>query len=86
MIDTLRPFYDEDVYPSALIQVPTVGSNEREHVTQKPVELLNALLSVVPFPAPLLVIDPFMGSGSTLVAAKKAGRLAQGTLSLEGGG
>lgn len=62
----------EGVYPSALISVPTVGHGEREHVTQKPTRLLAELLRVVPG-APLAVLDPFMGSGSTLVAAKNEG-------------
>lgn len=63
-------------YPSALIAVPTVGT-EREHVTQKPVELLQELLRVVPGEN-LTVLDPFMGSGSTVVAAKYAGHRAIG--------
>jgi site-specific DNA-methyltransferase (adenine-specific) len=68
----------EGVYPSALIQVPTVHSGERQHVTQKPVELLRHLLTVVPGSAPLTALDPFMGAGSTLVAAKYAGHKAIG--------
>ena len=59
-------------YPSALINVPTVGHGEREHVTQKPVDLLQHLLRVVPGER-LTVLDPFMGSGSTLVAARNLG-------------
>jgi site-specific DNA-methyltransferase (adenine-specific) len=66
-----------DVYPSALIQVPTVSSSERQHVTQKPVELLTHILAVVNGDQ-LTVLDPFMGSGSTLVAAKYAGHKAIG--------
>lgn len=62
----------EGVYPSALIAVPTVGTNERQHVTQKPVPLLARLLSVVPGDR-LTVLDPFMGVGSTLVAARESG-------------
>ncbi len=65
-------------YPSTLISVPTVGTNEREHVTQKPVALLQELFRVVPRIAPLVVLDPFMGSGSTVVAAKYAGHRAIG--------
>lgn len=68
---------DEGVYPSALIAVPTVDSGEREHVTQKPVELLRHLLEVVPGDTHT-VLDPFMGSGSSLVAAKYAGHRAIG--------
>jgi site-specific DNA-methyltransferase (adenine-specific) len=66
-------------YPSALIAVPTVGSSEREHVTQKPVKLLTELLRIVPDNVePLTILDPFMGSGSTLVAARGAGHRAIG--------
>lgn len=60
-----------EVYPSSVINVPTVGT-EREHVTQKPVPLLQHLLGVVPGER-LTVIDPFLGSGSTLVAARNLG-------------
>jgi site-specific DNA-methyltransferase (adenine-specific) len=66
-----------DSYPSALIGVPTVSSSEREHVTQKPVELLSKLLAVVPGER-LTILDPFAGSGSTLVAAKGLGHKAIG--------
>lgn len=66
-----------EMYPSALISVATVSSGEREHVTQKPVDLLRALLSVMP-DDPMTVLDPFMGSGSALVAAKYAGHKAIG--------
>ena len=68
---------EEGVYPSALIAVPTVGPGEREHVTQKPVALLSHLLTVLP-KGPLTILDPFAGSGSTLVAAKQAGHRAVG--------
>ena len=56
--------------PSSVIEIPSV--REREHVTQKPVELLQHLLRVVPGER-LTALDPFMGSGSTLVAARNLG-------------
>jgi len=65
-----------DDYPSTLIAVPTVSASCREHVTQKPVPLLVELLRVVPIAESIL--DPFMGSGSTLVAAQTLGRKAIG--------
>ncbi len=43
------------------------------HVAQKPVKLLRALIELTTAPDQL-VLDPFCGSGSTLVAAKTAGR------------
>ena len=52
-----------------------IGANERQHQTQKPVSLLQALLEVV-CPAGGTVLDPFGGSGSTAVAAEGIGRRA----------
>lgn len=69
---------DVDDYPSTLIAVPTVSPSEREHVTQKPVALMQELMRVVPLAEPLTILDPFMGSGSTLVAARKMGHRAIG--------
>lgn len=66
-----------DDYPSTLISIPTVSPGEREHVTQKPVGLLHSLLRVAG-PGPFIVLDPFMGSGSTLVAARNLGHKAIG--------
>jgi site-specific DNA-methyltransferase (adenine-specific) len=42
------------------------------HQTQKPVELVSWLLTIVPPAA--FVLDPFMGSGTTAIAALKSGR------------
>lgn len=44
-----------------------------EHPTQKPLPLLQELVSLFSFPGDL-VCDPFLGSGTTGVAAVKAGR------------
>jgi len=60
-----------------VIQVNRTPSHDREHQTQKPVELMAALVRVVCKPAGV-VLDPFAGSGSTLVAAKLEGRRAIG--------
>jgi site-specific DNA-methyltransferase (adenine-specific) len=65
-----------DDYPSTLVAVPTVPPGERQHVTQKPVALLAHLLRLSP--ASGIVLDPFMGSGSTLVAARELGYRAIG--------
>jgi site-specific DNA-methyltransferase (adenine-specific) len=53
-----------------------VAREQRAHPTQKPVELMLWCLSL--FRDEKTVIDPFMGSGTTLVAAKQLGRQATG--------
>jgi site-specific DNA-methyltransferase (adenine-specific) len=64
----------DDVYPSTLMRHAPPGT-DREHVTQKPERLIQELLSVAPAGE---VLDPFMGSGTTLRAAKNLGRKAIG--------
>lgn len=64
----------DDIYPSTLLR-HAPPSTERVHVTQKPVSLVTELLSVAPTG---MVLDPFMGSGTVLSAAKNVGRKAIG--------
>lgn len=51
-------------------------TREREHPTQKPVNLMQWCLTFVD--DALLILDPYAGSGTTLVAAKNLGRRAIG--------
>ena len=55
--------------------VQSMAANGRLHPLEKPVGLLRMLLAKCPSGT---VIDPFMGSGPTLIAAKDAGRRAVG--------
>lgn len=62
----------------ALYSVPTLASqaaNRPNHPTPKPVSLMEELLERCPIGT---IADPFAGSGSTLVAAKRQGRKAIG--------
>jgi site-specific DNA-methyltransferase (adenine-specific) len=60
-----------------VINCKRIHSNEREHQTQKPIGLLSEIIRVTS-QSGQTVLDPFMGSGSTLVAAKHLGRRAIG--------
>jgi len=49
------------------------GGEEFVHPTQKPIELMKWCIELIPPPA-VLIIDPFMGSGTTGIAAVQLGR------------
>lgn len=69
---------DPGMWYTSVIEVPRPQSNFAEgrcHPTQKPVKLCRTLLQRTPGD---LVLDPFMGSGTTLRAAKDLGRKAIG--------
>ena len=56
--------------------VARVNDGDKQHQTGKPVSLMRQMLSVRPEWA--IYLDPFAGSGSTLVAAKDLGKRAIG--------
>lgn len=58
---------------SNVIQCRRADRHQREHQTQKPVELMERLIAVA-CPEQGSVFDPFMGSGTTGVAAVRLGR------------
>ena len=61
-----------------IFRFPICQGNERtEHPTQKPVKLVVELLKRHSFDSDI-ILDPFMGSGTTLVAGKMLGRKAIG--------
>lgn len=62
--------------PAAMFRHDKSDIEGKQHPTQKPLPLMKWCLSLVPDAK--TVIDPFMGSGTTLVAAKQLGLRAVG--------
>lgn len=62
-----------DLGTSNVLKAGRISATDRQHQTQKPVELLEQLIKVAAPPAGV-VVDPFMGSGSTGVACASSGR------------
>jgi DNA modification methylase len=60
-----------------MLQEPGVPRTIRVHPTQKPEAVMRWALMQAP-PEAQTILDPFMGSGTTLVAAKRLGRKAIG--------
>lgn len=55
------------------IEIQNLSSDRRSHPTQKPLELMKALIELTT-QEKQVVLDPFAGSGTTLLAAKELGR------------
>jgi DNA modification methylase len=66
------PKYHDLGTPNVL-KAKRISAEDREHQTQKPIDLMERLIRVV-CPPDGIVLDPFMGSGATGCAALKAGR------------
>ena len=60
---------------ASVLTYPRVSKKDREHQTQKPVELLRDIIRLTS-PVGGMVVDPFAGPGSTGVAALLEGRNA----------
>tara|TARA_R110002072_G_scaffold238769_2_gene396370 strand:+ start:292381 stop:293157 length:777 start_codon:yes stop_codon:yes gene_type:complete len=64
------------VYPSGIVECSVACGKTKLHIAQKPDKVAEWSLSIVPPGG--TICDPFMGSGSTLVAARKRGIKAIG--------
>jgi site-specific DNA-methyltransferase (adenine-specific) len=53
---------------------PQASASNRHHPTEKPVEIMSWSIQRAKIPAQATILDPFMGSGTTGVAAVKLGR------------
>ncbi len=70
-------FYEDGKLRADVLCYEATRTADRDHPVQKPVALLADLVKVTT-PADGLVVDPFMGSGTTLVAARDLCRRAIG--------
>ena len=73
---TLGPLLEQEIYPYGIVECSPPPVCERDHITQKPETVMAWAMSNAHPGA--LVLDPFMGSGSTLVVAKATERRAIG--------
>ena len=71
--EELRNYHRNDPMHCNIWHVKNVNTNNRYHTCQKPVSMLQRLIRVS-CPEGGVVFDPFMGSGSTGVAAKSLSR------------
>ena len=70
-----RTIGQDQTYPQSIVRF--ANSQDGEHPTQKPVQMFRHLVLTYSN-AGDLILDPFMGSGTTLRAAKDLGRKAIG--------
>lgn len=68
------PIFADGIGRADILLHPPVASQNRLHPAEKPTSLIADLLRV----SGETILDPFMGSGTTLVAAKRLGRGAIG--------
>jgi len=64
-----------ELHPRSIIAFPGSKSNSQLHPTEKPVPLYEYLIQTYPAE---LTVDPWMGSGTTLIAARNCGRRCVG--------
>ena len=74
---TKGKFKFHDGRPRSLLRAQRIPGSRLVHPNEKPVDLMEQLIEPL-VPEGGLVLDPFMGSGSTLVAAQRLGRNAVG--------
>lgn len=58
---------------SNMLKVQVTSADHGKHIAQKPLQLMELLISLVTIEGQV-VLDPFMGSGTTCLAAKKLNR------------
>lgn len=72
---SVPPFDKHEASAGNVIQAKRTGNVN--HTTEKPVDLVAQILKATPFAN--IVADPFMGSGTTLMACEQVGRVCLGS-------
>ena len=70
------PAQERDDYPGGHISCSPESGDDKLHIAQKPLTVMGWACRIAPIGATIL--DPFMGSGSTLLAARLNGRKSIG--------
>lgn len=65
--------YNDDYFPVSLLEYHNANQSEKEHPTQKPVDLFRYLIRTYTQPGEL-ILDPCAGSGTTALAAREEQR------------
>lgn len=73
---TNGPLKESERYPAGVFEVSSPPATERWHITQKPEQVIGWAMANVP--EGKTILDPFMGSGTTLAAAREMGCSAIG--------
>ncbi|MGQ0517432.1 DNA methyltransferase, partial [Bacillus sp. D-CC] len=76
-----RRFFGTELNSEYFIETGLTPKSEKKfgkHPTQKPEKLIQHFVEILSHPNDL-IIDPFMGSGTTAVVSKKCGRRFFGT-------
>lgn len=68
---------NDEYYPRSIIEIGNTDRVDIIHPTEKPVPLYEYLLAMYSRDGDI-VFDPFLGSGTTLVACQKLGRKGRG--------
>jgi len=71
-----RPWNNAEPCHDGVFRFPSPSTALREHMTQKPLELMKKIVAIVPPGG--TVLDPFLGSGTTAVACAETGRRCVG--------
>jgi site-specific DNA-methyltransferase (adenine-specific) len=72
---TNGPLVESDKYPAGVFEASSPSKGEREHITQKSESVMGWAMGNV---SAGVVLDPFMGSGTTLLAAQSKGLMSVG--------